>query len=146
MPPDRIPTNPDVPIGTTLNADLTWDVDYKQRVGLLQVDEMVIMAHASGLLDPEQYRVWVGYQVYSYVDAVNELEDQPEFVVALPTYDNEPEHDSAVETIPAAAAGVKLGMDQLGDARQHVKGVGLYEYKTTDSLEWALYEENWLNR
>jgi hypothetical protein len=25
-----------------------------------------------------------------------------------------------------------------------VKGVGLYEYKTTDSLEWALYAESWL--
>jgi hypothetical protein len=25
-----------------------------------------------------------------------------------------------------------------------VKGVGLYEYKTTDSLEWNLYSESWL--
>ncbi len=146
VPPDRIPTNPDVPIGTTLNADLTWDINYKQRVGLLEVDEMVIMAHASGLQDSGQYKVWVSYQVTSYIEALRELEDQPEFVVALPTYDGEPEHNPAVETIPAAVAGVRQGMDQAGAARKLIKGVGLYEYKTTDSLEWALYAENWLNK
>ena len=49
VPPDRIPADPDVPASPAGVPELTWDVGYKQQVGLLNVDEAVIMAHASGL-------------------------------------------------------------------------------------------------
>ncbi len=146
VPPDRIPTDPDVPIGTTADPELTWNANYKQRVGLLGVDEMVVMAHASGLTEATAYQVWVAYQVQSYAETMSELERPPDLVIALPTYDAAPEHDPAVETIQAAVSGVKDGIAQAGRHGDLIHGVGLYEYKFTDSLEWALFAEYWLGQ
>jgi hypothetical protein len=146
VPPDRIPSDPDVPMGPTADPGLTWDVNYKQRVGLLLVDEIVVMAHASGLDDPAKYESWVAYQVESYADALAELDRPADLIVALPTYDAAPEHDPAVEDVQSACRGVKAAIRRAGKAGELVKGVGLYEYKTTDSLEWVLYAENWLGQ
>jgi hypothetical protein len=144
VPPDRVPSDPSVPANPTVEPDLTWGVDYKQRVGLLGVDEVVVMAHASGLTDPAQYEVWVAYQVETYASAMAELERPPDILIALPTYDEAPEHDPAVENIPSAVRGVRAGIKGAGKDGKLVKGVGLYEYKTTDSLEWTLYSDSWL--
>ncbi len=146
VPPDRIPADPDVPIGATGDPDLTWDLHYKQRVGLLSVDEVVVMAHASGLHDPADYQRWVAYQVESYAEVLGEMEHPPQIVIAIPTYEEAPEHDPAVENVTAALAGVHDGIRRAGERRSLIVGVGLLEYKTTDSLEWALYAEHWLGR
>lgn len=144
VPPDRIPTDPSVPIGPSADPELTWDVNYKQRVGLLLINEVVIMPHASGLEDSKSYETWTAYQITSYVSALAELEEPVELVVALPTYDAAPEHDPEIENVQAAIQGVQQGIERLGDRRSWVKGVGLYEYKTTDSREWSLYRKYWL--
>jgi hypothetical protein len=146
VPPDRIPADPDVPASAAGAPELTWDVDYKQRVGLLGVEEAVIMAHASGLKDPAAYEAWVAYQVVSYVEAFAGLDNPPGLIVALPTYEAAPEHDPAVEDVRAAARGVKEGIRRAGEGASLVEGVGLYEYKTTDSLEWQLFAEHWLGK
>ncbi len=146
VPPDRIPADPDVPIGATGDPDLTWDLHYKQRVALLGVDEVVVMAHASGLHDPADYERWMAYQVESYAEILGELEHPPQIVIAVPTYEEAPEHDPAVENVTAALAGVRDGIEGAGEQRALIVGVGLLEYKTTDSLEWALYAEHWLGR
>jgi hypothetical protein len=144
VPPDRIPTDPNVPLGPPSDPLLTWDMNYKQRVGLLSVDEIVIMAHASGLEDPKQYEAWVAYQVESYALALAELEQPVAIIVALPTYDAAPNHDPNVEGVRAAIQGARVGIKKAGDVAKWIKGVGLYEYKTTDSLEWELYRQDWL--
>lgn len=146
MPPDRVPADPDVPLGTTGDPALTWSLSYKQRVGLLDLDEAVVMAHASGLTDADDYRTWVAYQVANYAETLGELEAPPEIIIAVPTYDAGPEHDPAVESVTAAVRGIKTGLEQAGKYRELVRGVGLYEYKTTDSREWALYAEHWLGK
>lgn len=145
VPPDRIPSDPDVPVGSTSDPELTWSVSYKQRIGLLGVDEVVIMAHASGLDDGEDYTAWVRYQLSSYISALSGLEEPVEIVVAVPTYDAGPEHDPAVETVEAALAGVRAAL-QDRDVAAWLRGVGLFEYKTTDSREWSVYRERWLGR
>ena len=144
VPPDRIPFDPDVPIGTTADPELTWDVNYKQRVGLLLIDEIVVMAHAGGLTNSDDYERWVAYQVESYASALAELDRPAEIVIALPTYDAAPDHDPAVEEIRVAIRGVKDGINRAGNDGDLVQGVGLYEYKTTDSLEWTYYRQDWL--
>ncbi len=144
VPPDRIPTDPDIPIGPNADAALTWDGNYKQRVALLDVNEIVVMAHASGLSSTADYEKWVAYQVASYAQVLAELDHPADIIVALPTYDAAPEHDPAIEDLRSAAQGVRLGIKQAGRAGKWVKGVGLYEYKTTDSLEWAYFREAWL--
>ncbi|MBN1681535.1 MAG: hypothetical protein JW966_14745 [Anaerolineae bacterium] len=144
VPPDRIPSDPDVPMGTGADPALTWTVGFKQRVGLLLIDEIVVMAHASGLTDEETYATWVAYQLESYVTALADLDQIPDVIVALPTYDSAPDYDPEVENVRSAVRGVRQGLERLDEARDHVKGVGLYEYKTTDSLEWAQYAQYWL--
>ncbi len=146
VPPDRQPSDPDVPMGAVIDPNLTWTVDYKQRVALVGVDDMVIMAHASGLTDSGQYTAWAAYQVVSYAEVLGELDRPPVFYVALPTYEASPEHDPAIESVRPAIEGVRRGIDLAGDDGDLFQGVGLYEYKTTDSLEWALFAEHWLGR
>lgn len=146
VPPDRIPTDPEVPIGTTADPELTWSENYKQRVGLLGIDEMVVMAHASGLEDAAEYQVWVTYQVQNYLETMGDLDRSPDLAIALPTYEAAPEHDPTVETLQAALLGVKEAIAQSGSAGDLVRGVGLYEYKSTDSLEWAVFAEHWLGQ
>ncbi len=146
VPPDRIPADPDIPIGTTADPELTWDANYKQRVALLRVDEIVVMAHASGLDNAADYENWTAYQVTSYASVLGELDHPADLIFALPTYDAAPDHDPTVEDVHAAIVGVKAGIKQAGRRGSLVKGVGLYEYKTTDSLEWAQYAEFWLGR
>ncbi len=144
VPPDRIPTDPDIPIGPSTDPGLTWDLSYKQQIGLLSIDEIVVMAHASGLEDAGQYEVWVAYQVESYADILSELEHPTKIIVAVPTYDTEPYHDPTIETVQTSIQGVKKGIKQAGKHGKLVQGVGLYEYKSADSLEWSLYRQYWL--
>jgi hypothetical protein len=146
VPPDRIPTDPAIPLGPPSDPALTWDMNFKQRIGLLLIDEIVLMAHASGLENSDEYRVWVSYQVESYVSALAELEDPIDVVVALPTYDSAPNHNPDIEDVRTAIDGAKDGVKGSNGAGDLVRGVGLFEYKTTDSLEWELYRQYWLEK
>lgn len=142
-PPDRIPTDPDVPMGLSVAPELTWDGNYKQRVGLLLVDEFVIMAYAAGLPDAEAFEAWVAYQLESYSGALEGIEPRPHLAVAIPTYDAAPGHDPEVESVRAAVQGIKRGRAQM-PAAELFDGIGLYIYSATDSREWANYREAWL--
>lgn len=142
-PPDRIPTDPAVPIGMAVAPELTWDVNFKQRIGLLLVDEIVIMAYAAGLPDGAAYEKWVAYQIESYAEALDGLEPRPRLAVAIPTYDAAPGHDPAIESVRAAATGIERGRKRLG-TEAAFDGVGVYIYSATDSREWAVYREAWL--
>lgn len=145
VPPDRRVADPDVPRGTIGDPDLTWDLNYKQRVGILNLDEMVVMAHASGLTNADDYSAWVAYQLENYAATLEDLDRPPTIIVALPTYDAAPEHDPTIETLQAAARGVKLGRDRAARYGDLFGGVGLYEYKTTDSREWVQFADAWLD-
>ncbi len=146
VPPDRIVADPEVPMGTTADPDLTWDLNYKQRVGILNLDEIVVMAHASGLTDADEYAIWVAYQLENYAATLDGLDHPPTIIIALPTYDAAPEHDPAVESVRAAARGVKDGQARAARYGNLFGGVGLFEYKTTDSLEWVQFAEAWLGQ
>ncbi|KAB2864235.1 MAG: hypothetical protein F9K46_04940, partial [Anaerolineae bacterium] len=63
-PPDFIPSDPAVPPGLG-NPSISWDPRYKQQIALI-VDEIVIMAHASGLTTPAEYEQWMAYQIETY--------------------------------------------------------------------------------
>ena len=121
-------------------------MNFKQRVALLRVNEIVVMPHASGLEDAAQYTVWVAYQVESYATAINQLDRPADIIVALPTYDAAPDRDPEIENVRAAIKGVKEGVKRAEASGELVKGVGLYEYKSTDSLEWTYFRTDWLGK
>ncbi len=143
VPPDRIPTDPDVPIGLSVAPELTWDSDFKLQIGLLDVDEIVIMAYAAGLDDAQAYTAWVAYQLESYAGALSPVLPGPLLAVAVPTYDAAPGHDPEVESVRAAIEGVAQGRARITEENPF-DGVGLYIYSATDSREWAIYRDVWL--
>lgn len=143
-PPDRIPTDPDVPIGLSVAPELTWDADFKLQIGLLDVDEIVIMAYAAGLEDADAFTSWVAYQLESYAGALASVESGPRLAVAIPTYDAAPGHDPEIESVRAAVKGVEQARTQIA-AAEAFDGVGLYIYSATDSREWAIYRNVWLD-
>jgi len=142
-PPDRIPTDPDVPIGLSVAPELTWDADFKLQIGLLDVDEIVIMAYAAGLDNAAAFTSWVAYQLESYAEALAPVESGPRLAVAIPTYDAAPGHDPEIESVRAAVEGIERGREQISVA-EAFDGVGLYIYSATDSREWAVYRDVWL--
>lgn len=151
VPPDRIIADADFPGGQLVDADLadlTWSPDYKQEVAISMVDEVVVMAHASGLPEPATYEAWVAYQVASFAGALGELQHSPDIIVALATYEStgEAAHNPLVERIDTAVSGIRKGIDRAGGDGDLVVGVGLYLYDTTDSQEWVQYQMQWLKR
>jgi hypothetical protein len=144
VPPNRTPADPDVPSSPAASEGLTWSPDYKQRVAL-NVDEMVLMAHASGLDQRDDYRQWMAYQVATYAELIQRLEIATQFIVALPTYPAEIGHDPEVENVETAIQGLLDGIRRARDAGQQVSGVGLYPWEETDLFELETYWNQWVS-
>lgn len=145
VPPDRTPLDPDVPSSPVEAEDLTWGQAYKRRV-LLNVDEIVLMAHASSLEDAEDYRAWLAYQVADYAQIIDELNIPIQYIVALPTYAAELGHNPEVESVAVAIEGVRAGISRARNAGTQVDGVGLYPWEQTDLFELDTYWNDWVKR
>lgn len=144
IPPDWSPANADIALPPLIEPGTEWKKEYKQSVALL-VDHMAIMAYMSSLTTPGDYSSWVAYQVKTYALAIAELETNTDLLIGVPTFDAEPPgHDPAVENITSAVAGVRLGLQEAGDAARYVKGLAVYADWTTDDTEWAEWESAWL--
>lgn len=142
VPPDRRPADSDVPVAEG-NPAYSWSPRYKQQVALI-VDEMVIMAHAAGFTATNDYEEWVAYQVDTYANDVRRVNDEVDIIVALPTYPTATLHDPFVENVETALTGLKQGIDDAGNARSMVRGVGVYFYDDATSQDWALFKEHWV--
>jgi hypothetical protein len=145
VPPDRTPADPDVPPSPNVAGNLTWSQDFKRRV-ILNVNELVLMSHASGLTNPEDYEVWQAYQVATYAEIIENLDLETSFLVALPTYEAELGHDPAVENVDTAILGLKQGIERARAAGDQIDGVGLYPWEQADLLEIEAYWEDWVSR
>jgi hypothetical protein len=146
IPPDWSPLNADIPVPPLIVPGTAWDETYKQSAALL-LDQMAIMAYNSGLTSSGDYTQWMAYQVKAYAQAVDALGGGglTELIIGVPTYDAElPGHDPLVENMESAAAGIRLGLQQAGNASVHVRGAGIYAGWTTDSDEWGQWQRSWL--
>jgi hypothetical protein len=144
IPPDWSPANATIPVPALMEPGTEWEKEYKQSVALL-VDELVVMAYNSTLPTPADYSQWVAYQLRAYALAVAELNTETEVVIGIPTYEAEPPgHDPLIENVDSAVAGVRMGIQQAGDAAEYFKGVAIYAEWTTDEAEWSDYTQAWL--
>ncbi len=146
VPPDWNTGTPGVPVGPYTTPDAMWSLEYKQQIAFL-ADEIVVMAYNSGLSLPQDYETWMAFQVTQFTSAIAPLEVDTHLIFGIPTYDAEPPgHDPAVESVPAAIAGIKRGLAQSGEAAALVQGIGLYAYWSTEAPEWAAYRQLWLDQ
>ncbi len=145
VPPDWNTGVPGIPAGPYTTADAHWSREYKQRVAFLS-DEIAVMAYNSGLSTPEEYQIWMAYQVSQFAGALSPLGVDTQLIFGIPTYDAEPPgHDPAAESVPAAISGIKQGLDAVGAAAQLVRGVGIYAEWSTDAAEWTAYRQFWFD-
>jgi hypothetical protein len=143
IPPDWSPTNSNIPLPPLIEPGTEWEKSYKQSVALL-VDHMAVMAYQSGLSTPADYAQWVAYQVRTFAQAVAELNIETGLLIGIPTFDAEPPgHDPFVENINSAVQGIRLGIQQAGDAARFVEGVAVYADWTTTDDEWSAYQQFW---
>ena len=142
VPPDRTPSDPNVPPSPGVDDALTWSQDFKRRVAL-NVNEMVLMGHASGLDEVADYENWLAYQVATYANIIEGLEIAMSYIVALPTYEAELGHNPEVENVETALNGIAEGIVRARGAGDQVDGVGLYPWEDTDLHELDAYWEGW---
>jgi hypothetical protein len=144
VPPDLIPTNPDVPRAEG-NPSISWQTQYKEQIAIL-VDEIVVMAHSSSLQNTEDYRAWVAYQVETYANDIDRIDIDVEIIVAIPTYPESFGHNPAVENVQAASEGAREGIRQAGDSGNRVVGAGLFVHDEATSLDWDTFQGIWADR
>ncbi len=145
IPPDWSPLGVDFTIPAIIAPGTVWSTEYKQNVALL-VDQLAVMAYNSTLASPADYSRWVAYQVETYALALAESEIDTEILIGIPTYDAElPGHDPLIETVPAAIDGIRLGIENVGDAAQYVRGAAIYAGWTTDDTEWSQFKRDWVD-
>lgn len=145
VPPDWSPLVPGIPTPPLIEPGTEWSKEYKQSVAIL-ADQMVVTAYNSSLQSATDYSEWMAYQVEAFASAVGELDTGTQLMIGVPTYEAEPPgHDPAVENIPSALEGVKLGLEEAGDFARFVRGVAIYAEWETDETEWEQFRSAWVN-
>ncbi|MCI0713451.1 MAG: glycoside hydrolase family 18 protein [Chloroflexi bacterium] len=144
VPPDHQPSDPDVPLSIG-NPAVSWSPRYKQQIGLI-VDEMVIMAHSSGLKDVDEYEEWMAYQIATYASDIQRVNESVELIIVLPAYPPEGAHMVDVENVETAIAATRRGLNEAGGARRMIRGAGMYIYDTATTEDWAIFKEEWVER
>ncbi len=146
-PPDWTPLNADVPTPSLIAPGTVWDATYKQRIALIQPDQIVIRAYNSYLDNANDYTEWMAYQVQAYIEAIAPLEIGTNLIFGIPTYDDlPPAHDVAVENVASALNGIRRGLNAAGEAGAVVQGVAIYANWTTEPVEWEQFKAQWVDR
>lgn len=142
VPPDRRPADPDVPVALG-DPTVSWSPRYKQQLALI-VDEMVIMAHTSGIKTEKEYREWFAYQVKVYAEDVSRINEAVNVIIALPTFPEDDLHNPNIENLENGIKAAKDGIKQADSARSMIHGAGVYRYNTTTTQDWVFFHDEWV--
>jgi hypothetical protein len=156
-PPDWTPTDADVSVPSNIAPGTVWTQDFKRRVALLQVDQIVLRAFESYFsreqnFSSTDYADWLAYQVATYAEAIAYLENNTRLVIAVSTegdvrvQETLVVRDESVETLQAAIDGVIRGLELAGDDASVFQGIALYSSKDTDASEWRQFKNLWVER
>lgn len=145
IPPDWSPEGVDIPKPSDLPSGTAWDEDYKKRVALLRVDQLVVLTYNSYLKTPEDYQSWMAYQVETYAAVIQGLDINTQVLIGLPAYHTAlTAHDDRVENIETGVNGIKIGLARAGDSASAISGVALYALWDMTDIEWELYKRFWI--
>ena len=156
-PPDWTPTDADIPVPGNIAPGTVWTQDFKRRVALLQVDQIVVRAFESYFSREQNssstdYADWLAYQVATYADAIGYLENNTKLIVAISTegdvrvQETLVVRDESIETLQAAIDGVIHGLELAGDDASVFQGIALYSSADTDASEWRQFKNSWVER
>lgn len=146
VPPDWTPTEADVPVAAIIAPDTVWSREYKRRVALLQVDQIVVSAYNSYLSSAADYTEWVAYQVEAYIDAVGTF-NTTSLIIGVPAFPEAlPAHSVEVENMLSSLAGVRRGIQRAGENGVRLRGLAIYADWAAGDEEWSQFRTHWLNR
>jgi hypothetical protein len=157
VPPDWTPVDVDVPVPGTIAPGTVWELDYKRRVALMQVDRVIVRGYESYFsraqnAAPDDYAAWLAYQVETYTNAIAYLQNDTRLLVALSTggdvhiQDTVVVRDGSIETLPAAIDGIKNGMTGSGEDAAVFQGIVLVDNASTGEAEWQQFRNLWITR
>jgi len=153
VPPDWTPIGVDVPVPSNIAPGTVWDEEFKRRVALLQVDQIVLKAFDSYLVGANgfttnDYSQWLAYQVQAYIDAIAYLDNDTRLIVTLSTEaDKAVTRDAEVETVLAGISGVVQGIGRFDDDDRGVlEGIALYSSADTTNTDWDQFNDLWVGR
>lgn len=144
VPPDNQPTDPAVPSSTARRTP-SWSPRYKERLAFW-VDEMAIMAHASGFEAEAVFETWMAYQLESYAKLIESSGFDTDLIAVIPTYpaEDDPLHYRKVENVTTAINATREGIRRSGKAARYIVGTGIYIYGEAMPDDWALYYALWI--
>jgi len=116
-----------------------WSASYLGAVAQ-RVDQVVTMAYDTALPLESLYG---GYVARETRLALRSVPPSTDLLIGVPAFhDENAGHHAAVETLPAALHGVRLGLSD--DASRRRFGVALYvDFAATDA-DWRAYREDWV--
>ncbi|MBI1277452.1 MAG: hypothetical protein GC179_04930 [Anaerolineaceae bacterium] len=151
VPPDWTPTEVDIPKPPRIEPGTIWDEAYKQRVALI-ADQVVVTAYNSGLSTSADYSAWMAYQVKTFTSALAGLQTadgiptSTELLIGVPAYDTQAlTHDTNVENIPSAVAGIHTGLTESAKSSKFVKGIAIYFESQMSDEDWSQLQQLWSN-
>jgi hypothetical protein len=137
VPPDWTPEVEGVPVPSVIAPGTVWSTEYKQRIALAPVNQIVVRSYNTYLTTPADYTAWLAYQVKTYAETVAPLRSGVQVLIGVPTYAADPPaHRTDVENVMSAMAGFERGLADAGDAAGVVRGVAVY-------ANWDTTEEDW---
>ncbi len=151
VPPDWTPTEVDIPKPPRIEPGTIWDEAYKQRVALI-ADQVVVTAYNSGISTSADYSAWMAYQVKTFTSALAGLQTadgipaSTELLIGVPAYDTQAlTHDTNVENIPSAIAGIRTGLIESSTSAKFVKGIAIYFESQMNDDDWSQIKQLWSN-
>ena len=151
VPPDWTPTEVNIPKPPRIEPGTIWDEAYKQRVALI-ADQVVVTAYNSGIATSADYSAWMAYQVKTFAGALAGLQTpggvpaSTELLIGVPAYDTQAlTHDTNVENIPSAVAGIRTGLTESSTSSKFVKGIAIYFESQMNDDDWSQLKQLWAN-
>lgn len=151
VPPDWTPTEVNIPKPPRIEPGTVWDEAYKQRVALI-ADQVVVTAYNSGISTSADYSAWMAYQVKTFTGALAGLQTadgipaSTELLIGVPAYDTQAlTHDTNVENIPSAVAGIRTGLTESSTLSKFVKGIAIYFESQMNDDDWSQLKQLWAN-
>jgi hypothetical protein len=124
-----------------------WNAAYYAEIASL-CDQIAVMGYDSGIYLPRAYAALIRSQVIGVTRAARKANPSCRILIGVPTYwKGGPSHHPYAENLAVALRGVREGFAALSaEERASFAGVAPFADYTTDENEWAIWQQQWLDK